>query len=259
MVLEPSTDAIAVEDRSRYVVASPCGSFEMWSLHQTATESPTWPLVVLKFPGTGGRAERLRPHPTECWPRCDASIYAVNPPGYGGSGGRARVIHIPIVAAAAYTFVREQHAGSLLVVGNSLGCLAALYLAARFPVDALYLRNPAPVHQLIRRRWKYNWWNLGLARCIAARIPSEIDAVRNAAKTTVPCFLVSSAGDRLVPPRFQDELAQKYAGPLRRFVVAGADHHDAIPDEQRAAYVRELEWLRERLAPLAASPPRGTG
>ncbi|HMP80245.1 MAG TPA: alpha/beta fold hydrolase, partial [Pirellulaceae bacterium] len=181
LILEPTTEPIETEDRQRHVISSTIGEFELWSIGQLAQEQPVQHLVVLKFPGTGGRAERVRQHPAECWSDVAATIYAVNPPGYGRSPGTARVNHMAPVADAAFQYVTSKHPKTpLLVVGNSLGCLPALYLAARQRVCGVYLRNPAVVHQLIRQRWIYNWWNAGLARWLARSLPHELDAYVNA-------------------------------------------------------------------------------
>lgn len=248
LILEATTEPLDPEQRQRHVIRVGAGTAELWSLdHEPVAESAAR-VAVLKFPGTGGRAERVREHPLECWPRVAATIYAVNPPGYGTSGGRPSVDHLPTTAAAAYHFVRARHRDEpLFVVGNSLGCLSALYVAARWPLNALYLRNPAPVHQLIRQRWKYNWWNGGLARCIAAQVPADLDAYANARQASAPCLLVTSERDRIAPPRFQNALAAVYAGPLKQLTLLAAAHHDPVPEEQLNEYRMTLDWLWERL------------
>jgi pimeloyl-ACP methyl ester carboxylesterase len=279
LILCPTTESIDPEDRVREVLQGDGWQCELWGkrwdpngqqpeqgrevaqskleavspavlrarqrMLERMTQTPPQEWAVLKFPGTGGRAERAGPHPLELWSKASGEVWAVNPPGYGTSGGTAAVRFMPEVAAASWEFVRQRHPElPTLLVGNSLGGTSALHLAARHEVSALFLRNPPPIHQLIRRRPRYNWWNLGAARWVAAEFPASFDAVANAARCRAPALFVQSERDRLVPVSYQQEIIDAYAGPKRVFVISGADHHESLPDEQLPAYLEELEWLR---------------
>ena len=248
VVLSPSVDFIDAEDRAREVVERNGLSFEMWGKYWPATGRPEHEIAILKFPGTGGRAERAGPHPIDSWPDVAANVWAVNPPGYGTSGGRATVGVMPMVAEAAWEFIRSRHPNvPILVAGNSLGCVSAMYVVARYPATGLLIRNPPPIHQIIATRARYNWWNFGAARWVAAEIPRELDAVENAKRTNCPAFFVQSVQDRLVPTTYQEMIIDAYAGEKNVFQIPGADHHDLIPETDQTKYAIELEWLRKRL------------
>ncbi len=255
LILCPTTDPIDPEGRTREVLRGSNWECELWGRRwEFQRQSQSTPLpnssplqewAVLKFPGTGGRAERAGPHPLEVWPAAAGDVWAVNPPGYGTSGGLATVAVLPEVARASWEFIQRRLPQSpLLLVGNSLGCTSALHVAARHSCTGLLLRNPPPIHQLIARRPRYNWWNFGAARWVARQFPASFDAVENAARCHVPALFVQSAADRLVPVNYQQEIIEAYAGPKRVFVIAGADHHDPLPEEQVPAYLEALEWLR---------------
>jgi pimeloyl-ACP methyl ester carboxylesterase len=201
--------------------------------------------VAIKFPGAGGRAECSSPHPFELWEGLNVRVWTVNHHGYGASSGTASLQKFAATSEAVRQHVANCHpAKKIVLIGNSLGCLSALYVAARFPVAGMYLRNPPPVAQLIRERSRYNWWNFGLAKRIADRIPAELDAVNNAAKCSCPALFVCAEKDTLVPASFQHRILQSYAGLQRTFVIENADHHDRISERQEQEFLDSIEWLR---------------
>ena len=246
LVLMPSTDPIDPEDRQRILIPFDGGHLEAWAneVHQDV-ESPK--LIALKFPGTGGRAERAGPHPCELWPDFASKIWTINPAGYGGSDGRATLQTMPAQNDAVFEFVRRELPDhKILLTGNSLGCLSALYLAARREVVGIYLRNPPPLQQLIADRPRYNWWNFGTARYVAAQIPTELDAITNAARCDCPAFFLRSEKDTVVPETYQRKIIDAYAGELQEFVVPGAEHDEFVAEEDHERYVAEVEQFKDR-------------
>ena len=80
MILQPTTDPISTDGKARRAFTFAEGTFEVW-VQRTESEPADDPhLFVLKFPGTGGRAERMSEHPAEVWPDLSAedSDVAVN-------------------------------------------------------------------------------------------------------------------------------------------------------------------------------------
>jgi predicted alpha/beta-fold hydrolase len=270
IILQPSRDPIDPEGRRRELIATPNGAVEVWVTtnepksvdksspssdqktpeHATqGSESPIFKprMIALKFPGVAGRAERGGPHPFELVPDFATEIWVINPIGYGGSEGRASLSTTVPTCDAVWEVVRKRHPNiPIFVIGNSLGCLAALYLAATKPVAGVYLRNPVPVQQMIRARLSYNWWNLRFARIIAKRVPVELDAVENSKRAVAPLLQVSSELDRVVPLQYQQLVFKDYAGEKRQFILKGTDHHESVPENQREDYVRETrQFLRK--------------
>ena len=234
-----------IDPESRRRVAIPCGDEQMEAWVIESVESPE--LFCLKFPGTGGRAERAGPHPAKFLSPDRFETWTINPPGYGVDNGTACVSKMPTVCHAAWDAISQKANGRPIVVtGNSLGCLYALNVAANFPVAALTLRNPAPVHQLIRGR--YSWWNLGLAGLVARQVPSNMNAVSNGKKCSAACLMITSDSDRVVPPKYQDMVADAYNGPLIRFVLQDADHATSVPEEQLADYKVALQQWQQLIS-----------
>ena len=85
MILDNSRDYVDPEERVRVPITAGDDEFEAW-LWKSEYEPD---LFVLKFPGTGGRAERGGPHPAEVILPERHEVWTINPPGYGTSEGSA--------------------------------------------------------------------------------------------------------------------------------------------------------------------------
>ncbi len=244
LVLKPTRNAIDPENRRRRLIETSFGTIEVWIYdHNALNESDR--AVAIKFPGAGGRAEKGGPHPFDCWPDVCAEIWIVNMPGYGGSAGRAILSSIPKVAERVWEEVTKTHAGlHPLVIGNSIGCSAALFLAAHFDVGAVMLRNPVPLRELILGQ--HSWWNAGLfSRWLVRSLPADLDPVANARRCRAPAFFFQSAADTLVPTSYQNLVIAGYTGPKTVFKASGMDHHDTLPETHQVGYRQSLQWLSE--------------
>jgi pimeloyl-ACP methyl ester carboxylesterase len=244
LILCPSRHRIPCESERRWIDWEG-GRFETWV--QRTIVGREIELLVLKFSGTGGRAERSTNHPADCWSDLATEVWTVNPPGYGGSPGRASLAYTTAIAEAAWKAVDEVADGRpVLVTGNSLGSLPALYLAAHSPVAGLLLRNPVPLREVILARYGR------LASMIARQVPSQLCPIRNAAQADAPAVIVTSGKDRMVPPSLQQKVISKYAGAAQVLRLVDADHADPPSDDELQEYVKLLNWLRKRVVENSA-------
>lgn len=221
-------------------------------------------VLILKFPGTAGRAERSSSFPLPILPLDAAGqppmgeVWTWNPPGYGRSSGRATMQGI---SAAAVDFARQvierrvTLSTKLLLVGNSLGCAPALHVAASDICSSskagLILRNPPPLTPVVRRVAE----SYPLGRLVAPVADSVCDAMNvevSAAAVNAPIVFLQSELDTLVPPLLQHRVHQAHGGPQKIVNLVGLEH-DGIPDQSHSdAIVAAVDWLWKQLEFLDA-------
>ena len=254
IILEPSRHGIEVPHKERRLVPHADGHLELW-VHRAgpATKGNDPDLFVLKFPGTASRAEDSTAWIEHCWPGLCVEIWAVNPPGYGGSSGRPSLRQIPSMASRALDALRDQISGRpLLVAGGSLGCVSALYLAANHRVDGLLLQNPPALRETIHAQ--SGWWHFAWARsAIARQIPEELGSIGNATRACIPAVFLVAEQDRIVPAQVQRQIIDAYAGPKQVLNRPGADH-DTPLDENDLRQLRSVaNWLKDVMMPQGVS------
>lgn len=251
-ILCPSTHRVPVDGKSRRMLPVGDDQIEIWTHRVGADHSDDVDLFVLKFSGAGGRAERSTDQPVSFWPNVKAELWAVNPPGYGGAGGRASLQKLPSVANAVFDELEEHASGRpILVIGSSLGGVSALYAAAARRIDGLIVRNAPPLCEVILGR--FGWWNLNIgAHLIARQIPKNLCSIRNARKASAPAVFVTSEKDRVVPSRHQRLVIDAYAGEKKVLALPDADHVTSMTEDEAKQYGSLLEWLWERVGTDAA-------
>lgn len=221
-------------------------------------------LLIIKFPGTAGRAERSPLHPANAWPDKFIEVWSINPPGYGASPGRASLDHIPAMSLAVLDEAQRQHPDvPLLVYGNSIGSLTAMQTVA-LAIERQYssavglmLRNPLDLFPLImehRRRWYHGpvpKWLIGSDRearqrqNATDRASANLDSVALAKACTCPLLLVQAELDRVIPPANQDRVFAAHPGPKTKFIIPQADHHHTPTTDDESLYRQYLETIRE--------------
>lgn len=195
---------------------------------------------ALALIGNGSRAERAGPRWQRALEPVGITALAFDYPGYGPDNGAADLDLL--VGPALGAFDRYIASGERrVVVGNSLGAAVALGVAAARPIDLLVLQNPPPLRELILIR--HGWWNLWLlAIPVALQVPAELDAIENAARCTAPAIFLSANGDSTVPPSYQQDVIDAYAGP-KVVIRYDGGHNARLPPEVVEALQREVAAL----------------
>lgn len=242
LILCPSNQPIDPEGKQQLWISTQSGKVEVWTTELNPQNSNK--AIVIKFPGTGGRAERSGPYPANFWEQSNSIVWTLNHRGWGSSPGPATLANFVETCDAVWQTAKDLYPDSKkFLYGNSLGCISALYLTARHDVNGLYLRNPPPLKELISSRPKYAWPSLGLSRLMGAVIPAELDSVENAKRTSCRTLFITSEKDRVIPPKYQYLIRDQLGGKHRHFIIEGADHHHRIPEHQEAEYIELTRWL----------------
>lgn len=254
LILQPTRNPVSSFGKTRRPIRCGAGTVEAWTQQIGATHSKDVDVFVLKFVGTDERAERTNYQPLSCWGDLSGEVWAVNPPGYGGSTGRASLRSFAAAGRAAYLEISQIANGRpIVVMGTSLGCITALYLGANHKIDGLVLRNPPPLRQLIVG--EHGWWNLWVgAMLVSTQVPDYLCSIRNASKCSVPAVFVGSARDRLVPPAYQARVVKAYGGPMRIMRLRKGNHSTPMNAMEQIRFRQEMNWLRQRTFPSIGQP-----
>ena len=255
LILYPSTNPLDTTLLTRRQITLENGTkIEIFSMRSLGAADKEPQAYILSFVGNAARAELTAPFFARDWGKRPVEVWSANYPGYGSSGGSARLDTIAPTALAAYDALRREAGDKPIILqARSIGTTAALYVATKRPVAAVILHNPPPLHELILHR--YGWWNLWLfAGPIGWSVPTELDSVANAKRVTVPAAFILAGADEVVPPEYQQLVANPYAGPKRIIHLPGAKHIDRASGQALAEYEAALDWILQVSASRTTSP-----
>ena len=231
------------------------GRLEIWqansaSLRQSGGEPEAY---VLEFTGNATRAEDVAIYVAQRWDAHAAEAWTLNYPGFGGSSGSGRLSKLVPSGLAAYdALAARAHGKPIIVAGNSMGTNTALAVAARRPVAGLLLHSPSPLKQVVMGH--HGWWNLWLlAIPTALGVPDDLDGIANARNCQVPAVIVTGSRDTLVPPKYQNQIIDVYAG-TKRVLTFDGDHNTA-PDGNCPGFGDAIEWLWSQAVPRSTTRP----
>ncbi|MGI9470233.1 MAG: alpha/beta hydrolase [Rubripirellula sp.] len=206
-------------------------------------------LLVLKFPGTAGRAERSTEFPSSMLNVPKMSLWTWNPPGYGKSPGRASLSAIAEAATAFYRTVTQQQVGPTTTVwlcGNSLGCVTALHVAADTQPNpahsGLLLRNPPPLRRVVQRIAD-RYPHFGLVNPVIESLCDPMDALNTAKQVKLPGVFLQSELDTLVPIELQDEIIHAYGGAHQVVLMEGLGHGCLATEDHEPSIEASVNWL----------------
>ncbi len=251
MVLRPSRHPIDHGQQQRTELRWTGGPLECFVQRHESSHGHSRVLVI-KFPGTSGRAEQSTGLPLTLLEGVGGTTWTWNPPGYGRSSGRAS---LPSIAEAAIEFanqVIEQEADentTVWLAGNSIGCATALNVAAAVELNrkrtGIVLRNPPPIVNVVKHIAAR--YPLGhLIHRLAESVHEPMNVLKTAGKVGLPAVFLQSGADTLVPPDMQNRVIQEYGGDHQLVVMEDLSHDGPATDEHEQRIRDSLHWLLEQ-------------
>ncbi|MEM7807878.1 MAG: alpha/beta hydrolase [Planctomycetota bacterium] len=250
LLLFGSTRPMAAAGATPATIPSDAGELEVFVATSASAIGRPPERYVLRLMGNASRAEVEATPTAQRWNDVPTEVWALNYPGFGASPGPQSLRKLLPAAEAVWEAMNTQAVDAPCYVdGDSMGTAVALALATKrrgdLPVAGLILKNPPPLRQLIMGR--YGWWNLWLAAWpLASSVPSELDSITNAAQCHTPAIFLQATGDSLIPPAYQNQIIDAYAGRAVVIELVDADHN-TLPtmEEEQAIRDRIAEHFRE--------------
>lgn len=188
-------------------------------------------LFVLRFLGARGRAEQGTRDPVNRFDPFPGEVWIANPPGFGQTSGRASPRDYLGDALAVFDALAQRAGGRpVWVQGQSLGTLAALFVAAEREPHWLVLRNVTPVGLIARH------WLGGLAAAVDALLPPGFDALASARRAGADALFVTARGDRFARPELQARVLAAYRGQAQQLLVDCGHEDHVLPAADEARY-----------------------
>jgi pimeloyl-ACP methyl ester carboxylesterase len=179
--------------------------------------------AVLVAPGNGS-SRRYRTPLANALAREGLTVLLMDYRGYGGNPGSPTEEGLARDARAAYAYLTGTAGFApdrIVYFGESLGAAVATELATEHPPAGLMLRSPFISLAAVGRE---HYAFLSSPILLRDRFP----VAELIARVTVPTVVAYGTADSIVPARHSQTVAERAGGPVRRIVIDGADHNDAV-------------------------------
>jgi pimeloyl-ACP methyl ester carboxylesterase len=190
---------------------------------------------------------------------CDAGHTAVSydARGHGASGGESTLGALELLdVAAACQAAHDAGAARVVVVGTSMGAIAALRYAAESdaavagvvtvacPAEWKLPRNPRGVlaAAMVETRPGRSFARTRLGVRIAPKYARGAPPVELVRSVRVPLVVIHGAADRFINAHAADLLVANAAGPVQHAVVPGLAHAFDPPDLVIPAVLDGVDW-----------------
>jgi pimeloyl-ACP methyl ester carboxylesterase len=243
-LLHPSTQPLDPSGARQQFIQQGNRKIEIYTARSKGAEQSGEPRAfLLEFTGNATRGEQITRYIADRWGSRPIEVWVMNYPGFGQSTGPAKLAAIPAAALATYDELSKQAgARPIFVAGNSMGTTSTLYVASQRKVAGVILQSPPPLRRMILQN--HGWWNLWLlAAPVSMQVPSELNALNTAPRAMAPALFVLAAQDDTVPIKYQQMVADSYAGPKRILLRQKAGHNDSITGDDETRMQQGIDWL----------------
>ena len=97
--------------------------------------------------------------------------------------------------------------------------------------------------KLVIKRAAEPYPHFGLINPVIADLCDAMDTMKTAPKVNLNAVILQSELDKLVPVDFQNEMLQRYGGPLRKVLMKGIDHDGLLTEHHEPAIYDSIRWL----------------
>lgn len=167
------------------------------------------------------------------------SVALINYRGYGLSQGHPAEDNLYSDALAVYDYFISRNdidAGSVAVMGRSLGTGVAVYLASQRRVDGVILVSPYDSVASVAEE------KMPLAP-VSLLLKHPFDSISRAPSISAPLLAIVGTEDRVIPPGHSLRLVNSWGGPHSLQIIEGADHITVLSSEDYWKGV--TDFLRE--------------
>ena len=157
---------------------------------------------------------------------------------------------------AAFSFIRDRHAGKIGLLGSSMGGTVSLLFAAQNAAIATLVTLAAPVHpehftsRLLTaaqlRRWReagYTFYHGQRLNVSLLDDLEKIDVAGAAQRVACPVLILHGDRDEVVPVEEAHELHGHIPTTKKLSILKGADHRLSDSNLRDAALTEAVEWL----------------
>ncbi len=168
------------------------------------------------------------------------SSLVFNYTGFGASKGRIRIDHCEEDAIAAYRELRRRGAGTIFLLGYSMGSGVASAIASRVDRDGVILCEGFSSLRAAANA-------AGLPRWLASLAKDIWPTTKHVAGLKVPVLVVHSDADELLPLSMAEELALACESNGEKIVVQGLAHNAPIFAAAPTYWRPIVDWSKKQV------------
>ena len=176
--------------------------------------------TIMVFHGNAGKAAD-RAFYTRMFRPLGYRVILIEYPGYGGRPGKPGERSFLNAGREALNLAFHEYGGPVYLVGESLGCGVATWLAGHtsIPVEGIILFTPWDTLFSVARE-KMPSFIVGLA------LKDRYDSITNLKSYNKKVAIVGAARDEIIPISHARLLYDSYAGQKRMWTIPQAGHND---------------------------------
>lgn len=212
----PETDSSHAD---AFMIESDGHALKIWKAKSGATGRAR--KAILYFGGNAETVVMNAPQLPAAAP--DYDVFFANYRGYGGSSGKPSEAALFSDAFALFDYVRDDYE-EIAVIDRSLGSGVATNLAAKRPVERIFLITPYDsIRDVAQSKFPF--------LPVLMLLTDHYDSAARAPSVTAPVMIIIAEHDGVIPKQHSDALAARFENaPVETIVISGTDHLSVSAD-----------------------------